>query len=465
MREEESDFREMESAARIVMSHVGEDVAEKVIRDLYRNTEMITERVVRKTACAPRTWQRKIDDIVLSRRFGYPIMVLLLGMMFWLTIIGANIPSVWLGQVLFSIKEVISEIVLFCNVPLWLHDLLIYGMMECLMWVIAVMLPPMVIFFTLFTLLEDLGYLPRIALNLDSLFYRACACGKQALTMCMGFGCNAAGVVACRIINSPRERILAMVTNSFVPCNGRFPTLILLATLLIGGVAGEVAESILIATCVTGLVVLGIGLTFVITRFLAKTLLQGEASTMVLELPPYRVPSLSAVLYRSLWERTRFVLMRAVIVAIPAGAFIWLLAHTPVGEVSLLLWLAQMLDPLAWYIGLDGAILLAFILGMPANEIVLPILMMIYLQTGQMMEIETMAEIGRILELHGWNILTLVNTGIFCLFHWPCATTLLSVYQESRSFKWTLLALGLPMVIGVGICAVIALIMRVIGVA
>lgn len=464
MCEGKTTFQEMEASARVAISRIEGDIAEIMIGDLYRNAESISNRVVRRTVSGSGSWQRRIDDVVLSRRFGYPIMALLLGMIFWLTIIGANIPSAWLGQALFSIKEVISEIMLFCNVPLWLHDLLVYGMMECLMWVIAVMLPPMVIFFTLFTLLEDLGYLPRIALNLDSLFYRACACGKQALTMCMGFGCNAAGVVACRIIDSPRERILAMVTNSFVPCNGRFPTLILLVTLLIGGVADEIAESIMIATCVTGIVVLGVGVTFVVTRFLAKTLLRGEASTMVLELPPYRVPSLRAVLYRSLWERTRFVLMRAVVVAVPAGVGIWLLAHTPVGEVSLLLWLAQMLDPLAWYIGLDGAILLAFILGMPANEIVLPILVMIYLQTGQMMEIETTAEISRILELHGWNILTLVNTGIFCLFHWPCATTLLSVYQESGSFKWTLLALGLPLVIGVGMCAVVALIMREIGV-
>lgn len=464
MCEEKTTFQEMEASARVAISRIEGDIAEIMIGDLYRNAESISNRVVRRTASGSGSWQRRIDDVVLSRTFGYPIMALLLGMIFWLTIIGANVPSAWLGEGLFALLNTVSELTVFCNVPMWVHDLLVYGMMECLMWVVAVMLPPMMIFFTLFTLLEELGYLPRIALNLDHLFYRSCACGKQALTMCMGFGCNAAGVVACRIIDSPRERILAMATNSFVPCNGRFPTLILLATLLVGGTIGGIEGSLLVATCVTGIVLLGVGITFVATRFLARTILRGEASTMILELPPYRIPRPGAVLYRSLWERTRLVLLRAVVVAIPAGVVIWLLAHTSVGEMSLLLWLAQMLDPFAWYIGLDGAILLAFILGMPANEIVLPILMMIYLQTGQMMEVETTAEIWQILKIHGWTILTVVNTGIFCLFHWPCATTLISMYQETHSLKWTLLALVMPMVIGMGICAIVAGVTRAIGV-
>lgn len=454
-------FDEMESAAERISSQIEGDPRERMIADLYRNAQQIAHAVVRRAESGV-SRQAKIDDVVLSRRFGYPLMVLWLGVVFWLTIVGANIPSAYLGEILFAMVDTARDVAIFCGIPLGVRELLFDGMLVCLVWVIAVMLPPMVIFFTLFTLLEDMGYLPRIALQLDHLFYRSCACGKQALTMCMGFGCNAAGVVSCRIIDSPRERILAMVTNSLVPCNGRFPTILLLAMMLIGGETIG-ADSLFVAGIVTGVVLLGICMTLAVTKMLANTILSGEASSMILELPPYRMPNLKEVLYRSLWERVRVVLLRAIVVALPAGALIWLLAHMSVGEMSILVWLSELLDPLAWYIGLDGAILLAFILGMPANEIVLPILMMIYLQTGQMMQVDSISEIGRIFAVHGWNVLTVVNMGLFTLFHWPCATTLLSVYQESRSLKWAAIAFVLPTVIGVGICLGSATLVRAVG--
>lgn len=457
-------FDELASVAgRIVQREKG-SWRERMLGDLYRNADEIAEAVVRRERLTGCDWQRRADDVILSRRYGYPLMMLLLAVVLWLTIVGANIPAAWLADGLFALLDSLSALLTWGGVPIWVHDIVVHGMAQCLAWVIAVMLLPMVIFFLLFTLLEDIGYLPRIALCLDRLFYRSCACGKQALTMCMGLGCNAAGVVACRIIDSPRERILAMITNSFVPCNGRFPTILLLAALFVGTMTIGNGSSLQIACMVTGGVLLGVAMTFAVTWMLAKTLLRGEPSTMILELPPYRMPNMRAVLYRSLWERTRFVLWRAVVVAMPAGVVIWMLAHVSVGEVSLLIWLAQILEPVAWYLGLDGAILLAFLLGMPANEIVLPILMMIYLQSGQMAEVERVAEIGEILTCHGWTVLTLVNTAIFTLFHWPCATTLLSVYQESHRTKWAILAAILPTGAGCMVCFVIAGIMRGLGI-
>ena len=450
--EQEEVFREIDVMARRIQEKSKVDIREQMIGDLYRDAEEIAGAVVTVEFDKKHSIEKRIDGMVLSRRFGYPLMILLLGTVFWLTIIGANIPSAWLGEILFEMVAAIDKGLVWLGTTQWLHHMVVYGILQCLAWVVAVMLPPMAIFFTLFTLLEEWGYLPRVALSLDHLFYRCRACGKQALTMCMGFGCNAAGVVSCRIIDSPRERILAMVTNAFVPCNGRFPTLLLLATLIVGGMNGAGGSDILVTAVITGIVLMGVAATFLVSRALADTMLKGEPSTMILELPPYRMPQLRSVLYRSLWERTRIVLWRAVCVAAPAGVVIWLLAQTTVDDVSLLTLLADILDPFARELGLDGAILLAFILGIPANEIVLPILLMIYLATGQMTEVESVREIGHIFLAQGWDILTLINVSIFCLFHWPCATTLLSVYQESRSIKWTLVAFLLPTVIGMGIC-------------
>lgn len=450
--EREDVFYEVDEMASHIQERCDVDIREQMIGDLYRNTEEIASAVVSVGCGKKHSLQQRIDDMVLSRRFGYPFLIFLLGAVFWLTIIGANVPSSWLGEVLFGAVAVIGDGMLWLGAAEWVHHMVVYGVLQCLAWVVAVMLPPMTIFFMLFTLLEEWGYLPRVAMSLDHMFYRCRACGKQALTMCMGFGCNAAGVVSCRIIDSPRERILAMVTNAFVPCNGRFPTLLLLATFIVGGISGAGGSDILVTAVITGIVLMGVAATFLVSRVLADTMLKGEPSTMILELPPYRMPRFRTVLYRSLWERTRIVLWRAVCVAAPFGMIIWLLAQTTVGDVSLLLWLSEFLDPFARALGLDGAILLAFILGIPANEIVLPILLMIYLATGHMTEIESVREVGHIFALQGWDMLTLINVSIFCLFHWPCATTLLSVYQESQSIKWTILAFLLPTVIGMGIC-------------
>ncbi len=450
--EREDVFCEADEVARHIQARCDVDIREQMIGDLYRNAEEIASAVVSVEHGKKHSLQQRIDDVVLSRRFGYPLLIFLLGAVFWLTIIGANVPSSWLGEVLFGLVAVIGDGMLWLGTAEWVHHMVVYGVLQCLAWVVAVMLPPMTIFFMLFTLLEEWGYLPRVAMSLDHMFYRCRACGKQALTMCMGFGCNAAGVVSCRIIDSPRERILAMVTNAFVPCNGRFPTLLLLATFIVGGISGAGGSDILITAVITGIVLMGVAATFLVSRVLADTLLKGEPSTMILELPPYRMPRLRTVFYRSLWERTRVVLWRAVCVAAPFGMIIWLLAQTTVGDISLLLWLSEFLEPFARELGLDGAILLAFILGIPANEIVLPILLMIYLATGHMTEIESVREVGNIFAAQGWDILTLINVSIFCLFHWPCATTLLSVYQESRSIKWTILAFLLPTAIGMGIC-------------
>ncbi|MEM5770065.1 MAG: nucleoside recognition domain-containing protein, partial [Bacillota bacterium] len=325
-----------------------------------------------------------------------------------------------------------------------------------LAWVVSVMLPPMAIFFPLFTLLEDLGYLPRIAFNLDNAFKKAKACGKQALTMCMGFGCNAAGIVSCRIIDSPRERLIATLTNNFVPCNGRFPTLIAVATIFMGGAVASTYETAVAAATVTGLVLLGITVTFITSWALSHTILKGEPSSMTLELPPYRKPQLGAILYRSIIDRTIFVLMRAVTVAAPAGALTWLLGNIFIDDLSIISHCANFLAPLGHAIGLDGFILMAFILGLPANEIVIPILIMAYMSSGYMLEFASLEELRNLFVANGWTWLTAVNTMLFSLLHWPCATTLISLKKETGSSKWTGVAFLLPTVIAFTVCFMIA---------
>lgn len=430
------------------------NLSDKIAADIYAHAEQIARRAVAKPAAAP-SWEKRLDDILTSRLFGYPIMLALLGMVFWITIEGANIPSELLAAGLFSFQDQLTAWFTAANAPAWLHGVLVLGMYRCLAWVVAVMLPPMAIFFPLFTLLEDLGYLPRVAFNLDNMFRKCRACGKQILTMCMGFGCNAAGVVSCRIIDSPRERLIAILTNNFVPCNGRFPTLIAIATIFVGALAPG-SETAIAALTITALVLLGIAITFGVSWALSHTLLKGEPSSMILELPPYRQPQIGAIIYRSLIDRTFFVLRRAVLMAAPAGVIIWLLANIPTGGASLLSQLAAFLDPFAYWLGLDGVILLAFILGLPANEIVVPIILMCYLATGQLAEADTLAELGAVLAANGWTWLTAMNTMLFCLLHWPCSTTLLSAYKESGSIKWTLAAFLIPTVIGLAVCFSVA---------
>lgn len=327
-------------------------------------------------------------------------------------------------------------------------------MYQTLTWVVSVMLPPMAIFFPMFTLLEDLGYLPRIAFNLDNYFKKACATGKQALTMCMGFGCNAAGVIGCRIIDSPREKIIAIITNAFVPCNGRFPFLIIVSTIFIGCYFTGILSSVVSTLAVILIILLGIFLTLLISRILSKTILKGEPSSFILELPPYRKPQIGKILVRSLFDRTLFVLGRAIAVAAPIGIVIWLFANISFGGASILTYIANFLDPFAKLMGLDGYILTAFILGIPANEIVLPIILMCYLSSGTLVDLSDTFAIKEILLQNGWTLLTGINVMIFTLLHFPCSTTLITVFKETKSLKWTLLSFALPTLCGIVICLI-----------
>ena len=398
---------------------------------------------------------RKIDKILTSKYLGFPIMIVFLGLIFWLTIVGANYPS----QILFSLFEWIQEkLFLFVNCPEWIANMLILGVYQTLTWVISVMLPPMAIFFPLFTILEDLGYLPRIAFNMDGFFKKCCCTGKQMITMCMGFGCNAAGCVGCRIINSPRERLIAIITNNFVPCNGRFPFLIAVATIFIAGTMNGIGATFISTLAVIFVILLGIFLTLLISKILSKTILKGMPSSFVLELPPYRKPQFGKVFIRSIFDRTLFVLGRAVSVAAPAGLVIWLFANIGFQDMSLLDIIANFLTPLANLMGLDGYILTAFILGIPANEIVLPIILMCYMGNGSLVNLEDTYQIGQILINNGWTMLTAINVMIFTCLHFPCATTLLTIKKETGSLKWTLLSFIIPTVCGVLICMLTTLI-------
>lgn len=443
----------------------GNELGDTIVSDIYANAEQIARKVVTQKSRDKSTWDAKLDDILTSRLFGYPIMLALLGLVFWITIEGANVPSGMLADAFFTFQDQLTEWFQLAGAPDWLHGILVLGLYRGLAWVISVMLPPMAIFFPLFTLLEDLGYLPRVAFNMDSLFKKCKACGKQALTMCMGFGCNAAGIVSCRIIDSPRERIIAILTNNFVPCNGRFPTLIAIATIFIGGTFAPEYETAVAAMVITALVLLGIVATFAVSWILSHTILKGEPSSLVLELPPYRPPQIGAIIYRSLIDRTLFVLKRAVIMAAPAGAITWILANIYIGDMSIISHLANWLQPLGYAIGIDGFILLAFILGLPANEIVVPILIMSYLSTGQMMEFESLDELRQILFAHGWTWLTAVCAMLFCLLHWPCTTALLSAYKESGSLKWTFLSFLIPTSIAFAVCFFVAQTARGLGLA
>ena len=394
----------------------------------------------------------KIDKITTSKIFGIPLMIVMLMVIFWLTIKGANYPSNLLLNFFSFLEDYILKFLTFLNIPSFLIELLVSGVYKVLTWVVAVMLPPMAIFFPLFTLLEDLGYLPRIAFNLDKMFKKCKACGKQALTMCMGFGCNAVGVSGARIIDSPRERLIAILTNVFVPCNGRFPTMITIITIFFVGINGPSIYSVIL---LTGVILLGFLLTFLVSYILSKTILKGVPSSFTLELPPYRRPQICKVIIRSIFDRTLFVLGRAIVVAIPAGLIIWLLANLTINDISLLNHIAMFLDPLGKMLGLDGIILIAFILGFPANEIVIPIILMAYMSTGNLVEYESLESLRTILVNNGWTITTAICVIIFSLCHFPCSTTCLTIKKETGSYKWTLLAMIIPTLIGMILCFLI----------
>ena len=437
----------------------GEDIPPEALQDqitsaLIRKAESLCRETVRyeKPPYQFRDW--KLDRILTGRLLGYPAMIVLLAFLLWLTITGANYPSRILSDLFCRGQELLTACFLWIKAPEWLHSLLVLGVYRVVAWVVAVMLPPMAIFFPLFTLLEDVGYLPRLAYNLDKPFQCCHACGKQALCMAMGFGCNAAGVTGCRIIDSPRERLLAILTNSFVPCNGRFPTLIAMITLFFAGTAGGIWTSVRSALLLTLILLLGIGMTFAVTWFLSVTLLKGVPSAFTLELPPYRKPQIGSVLIRSIFDRTLFVLGRAAAVAVPAGFLIWIMANVSFGGQSLLHLCASRLDPLAGLLGLDGVILMAFLLGFPANEIVMPIILMAYLAQGTLIEMDagSFASMKLLLVSHGWTWKTAVSLILFSLFHWPCSTTLLTIHKETQSLRHTLLAALLPTAAGVLLC-------------
>lgn len=423
-----------------------------IVSTIMFHSEKISLDVIRCKRQNYSVRTNKIDKILTSKLTGIPIMLLFFALIFWITITGANYPSALLTKFFNYIETKLVLLFEHFNSPLWLIDISVFGLYRTLAWIVAVMLPPMAIFFPLFTILEDLGYLPRIAFNLDNFFRKACTSGKQALTMCMGFGCNAAGVVGCRIIDSPRERLVAMLANNFVPCNGRFPFLITISSIFFASSALGIWSSIWSTLAVIAVIIIGVIVTLVVSKILSKTILKGMPSSFMLELPPYRTPQFGKILVRSIFDRTLFVLGRAVSIAIPAGIIIWLFANINISGISLLTHVANFLDPFAKLMGLDGYILTAFILALPANEIVLPIILMSYTAGGSLMQIDDLSNISNILISNGWTILTAINVMLFCLMHFPCSTTLITIRKESGSLKWTALAFLIPTFLGIITC-------------
>jgi ferrous iron transport protein B len=411
---------------------------DEIVKSLYSEAETIAKRAVKTVLDKKYDFDQKIDRLVTSPIVGLPIMLILLSLIIWLTVSGANVASAAIANVLFGIGDWGRALFDQIGMPWWITGFLWDGVYLGLAWVVSVMLPPMAIFFPAFTILEDLGYLPRVAFNLDWLFKKAGAHGKQSLTMAMGFGCNAAGVIATRVIDSPRERLIAILTNNFVPCNGRFPTLIMLATVFVAAGFSGIASSVIAAGTVVGVVLIGVAFTFLMSWLLSKTLLKGEASAFTLELPPYRRPNISRILYTSLIDRTIFVLWRAMQTAAPAGAIIWILANIHVGDSNLARAIADWLNPFGLLLGLDGVILLAYIIAIPANEIVVPTMMMVYMGAGMM--VNGPGTSSGIFDLlvngNGWTMLTAVNLMLFALLHNPCATTIITIYKETKSYKW-----------------------------
>jgi ferrous iron transport protein B len=453
---------------------IGVDFHEKLMESIYTDAARIADRAVTRPAEKLRfDLDRTIDKLITSRTWGFPLMLLLLTLVFWLTISGANVPSGMLATILLdTIHPFLKGISASLGIPWWIDGLLLDGMYLATAWVISVMLPPMAIFFPLFTLLEDFGYLPRVAFNLDNIFRKAGAHGKQALSMTMGFGCNAAGVVATRIIDSPRERMIAIITNNFALCNGRWPTQILIATLFIGALVPAHLAGLISAVAVVGIAVLGVLLTFLVSWGLSRTVLRGEVSTFSLELPPYRPPRIWQTIYTSVIDRTLIVLWRAVVFALPAGAVIWLASNINLAGNSIAGHLINFLNPVGILIGLNGVILVAYIVAIPANEIVIPtILMLTVLVTGVtgvgegagvMFELDSNAQTMALFQAGGWTLLTAVNLMLFSLIHNPCSTTIYTIYKETGSKKWTWVAALLPVVMGFTVTFLVAQVWRLV---
>lgn len=450
---------------------IGDDFHDNLTESIYADAADIVKDAVQVDDSKKRfRLDAKIDKIVTSKTFGFPIMFLILGLVLWLTIVGANYPSSLLANLLLdNIHPALKSGAASIGMPWWLDGFLIDGVYLAVAWVIAVMLPPMAIFFPMFTLLEDFGYLPRVAFNLDALFKKSGAHGKQALTMSMGFGCNAAGIVATRIIDSPRERLIAIITNNFSLCNGRWPTQILIATIFIGAVVPSSMSSFVSLLAVIGIAVLGMAFMFGVSWALSKTVLKGEVSTFNLELPPYRPPRFWKTIYTSLIDRTLIVLWRAIVFAAPAGAVIWLISNIYIGDESIAAWTISSMDGFGFLLGLNGVILLAYIVAIPANEIVIPtILMLTVLVTGipggagagVMFELDSMNATGDLLRAGGWTLLTAINLMLFSLLHNPCSTTIYTIYKETKSVKWTVFASIMPVILGFVVTFLVAQVWR-----
>lgn len=452
---------------------IGRDFHDKVMEDIYTDASRLADRAVtRPDEKARFDLDHTIDKIVTSRIWGFPLMIVMLAIVFWLTITGANYPSQFLADILIgTIYPLLKGAAATIGMPWWLDGFLIDGIYLATAWVVSVMLPPMMIFFPLFTLLEDFGYLPRVAFNLDNAYRKAGAHGKQSLSMMMGFGCNAAGVISTRVIDSPRERLIAIITNNFALCNGRWPTQILIATLFIGVLVPPYLAGIVSALAVVAIAVLGVLLSFVISWGLSRSVLRGEVSTFSLELPPYRPPQVVQTVYTSILDRTLPVLWRAVLFAIPAGAVIWLVSNIQIGGISLAEYIITALNPLGLLLGLNGVILLAYIIAIPANEIVVPtILMLTVLVTGVhggegagvMFELDSLMDTKAILTAGGWTLLTAVSVMLFSLIHNPCSTTIYTIYKETGSKRWTALASLLPLLLGFVVTFFVAQIWRLV---
>lgn len=442
---------------------LGEELHDSVMESIYAEAAAIADNSVDYVGNKKNyNFDRLVDKVVTSKYLGFPIMFLLLALVFWLTIIGANVPSQMIASVLVDfLHPALRNLFFVLGFPAWVTGLFVDGAYLAGAWVVSVMLPPMAIFFPLFTFLEDLGYLPRVAFNMDNLFRKAGAHGKQALTMSMGFGCNAAGVVAARVIDSPRERLIAIITNNFSLCNGRWPTQILIATIFIGGAVPPYIAGIATAGAVVGIAVLGILLSLIVSWVLSNTVLKGEASAFTLELPPYRPPKILQTLYTSLIDRTLFVLWRAVVFAVPAGMVIWLVANVTVNDIAIGSYFIDWANPIALFFGLNGVIFLAYIIAIPANEIVLPTILMLTVMTtniagvgsgnGVIFEADSVNSTAEVLKAGGWTLLTGINLMLFSLIHNPCSTTIYTIYKETKSVKWAVFSTFMPIIMGLTI--------------
>lgn len=417
--------------------------------NILEKAQFVSSKAIKTVPSKKEKRDEILDKILLGKYTSIPIMLLIFGLILFITIKLSNYPSEFLSDIFSKFEVFLSNKMTDSGISPILISLLVDGMLKVLLWVIAVMLPPIVIFFPLFSLLEDFGILPRFAFNLDLPFEKCNACGKQALTTCMGLGCNAIGVTGARIIDSKRERNIAIITNSLTPCNGRFPFLIAVISIFLA--KNSIAASLILLS----FIVLSVIVTMICSKILSKTALKGKSGSLIFELPKYRVPDFKNVIKSTFRDKILFVLFRAVIVSIPAGLIIWALANIDVNGISLLNILSVKLDPFGKIIGLDGVMLVAFILGLPANEIVLPIALMAYLSTNVISDYSSIESLSAILVSNGWTIKTAICACVFSMFHFPCATTLLTIGKETKSIKYTLLSIITPLLSGIIICTVI----------